>query len=237
MTTGKTKTQIPTLWYYLADEELPKNLWIMLPGINQTADVFERHQFIEKLKSVDFGADIVAVDADLNYYMERTLTKHLLEDIMIPARTKGYQNIYLIGISMGGLGAIIHARKYPGTIDGMFTIAPFLGNTSVVEEISSAGGLRSWQPRDAPDYEMDFERSIWFWLKQYELDAKGDPPLFLGFGEADDFADANRILATVLPDDRVFTTPGGHDWESWVPIFDAFVASGAFQAQALPAAS
>jgi pimeloyl-ACP methyl ester carboxylesterase len=235
VTTEINKALIPTTWYYRHDEESPTKLWIMLPGLNQPADVFEKHNFIEKLKGVDFRADIVAVDADLNYYMERTLTKHLLEDIIIPARERGYKKIYLVGISMGALGALIHARKHPETIDGVFAIAPFLGNVSVVEEISSAGGLRSWQPKDTPDYEEDFERSIWFWLKQYELTIKNEPPLFLGFGESDDFTRANRILATVLPEDRVFTAPGGHDWQSWIQIFDAFLASGAFRALRLQA--
>lgn len=230
MTTEKAKSQIPTTWYYLSDEEPSKKLWIMLPGRDQSADVFEKHNFIEKLKSTDFGADIAAVDANLNYYIDRSLTRHLLEDIIIPARKRGYQKIYLVGISMGALGSLIHARKHSETIDGIFAIAPFLGNVAVVKEISSAGGLRSWQPKDTPDYDGDFERSIWYWLKQYDLTAKNEPPLFLGFGESDDFASACRILATVLPEERVFTVPGGHDWHSWITIFDAFLASSAFQA-------
>ena len=44
-----------------------------------------------------------------------------------------------------------------------------------------------------------------------------------GYGENDQFASANRLLAPVLPRERVFTTGGGHDWRTWRRLWEMFI--------------
>lgn len=219
---------IPTLSYDLSVGQDPKSLWIMLPGIDQEVGVFQKHGIVEKLRRAHVAADVVAVGAGFNYYLERVLTKRLMADIIIPAHEKGYRKIYMVGISMGALGALLYARKHSETIDGVFAIAPFLGDPQVIAEITDSGGLHCWQPQSVPDYEKDFQPSLWLWLKEYGRSSGEQPPLFLGFGESDDFAPACRLLASVLPKDRVFVTPGSHDWRCWDSILDAFIEGGAF---------
>lgn len=53
------------------------------------------------------------------------------------------------------------------------------------------------------------------------------PPLYLGYGTGDGFARADGLLAAVLPRERVFTAPGGHDWPPWRAVWKDFLASGA----------
>jgi hypothetical protein len=46
-------------------------------------------------------------------------------------------------------------------------------------------------------------------------------------GRSDDFARANGMAAEVLPPERVFTAPGGHDWKAWRSLWEQFVRTGA----------
>lgn len=41
------------------------------------------------------------------------------------------------------------------------------------------------------------------------------PPLYLGAGRDDRFADAHALLSAALLHDRIFTSAGGHDWGPW----------------------
>ena len=52
------------------------------------------------------------------------------------------------------------------------------------------------------------------WLIAVQLLRAGAPPLYLGWGAADRFAPAQRVLAEALPPQRVFTAPGAADIEA-----------------------
>jgi hypothetical protein len=45
--------------------------------------------------------------------------------------------------------------------------------------------------------------------------ARALPPLILGDGGENWFAHSHHLLAVALPPERVFTTPGGHNWPEW----------------------
>ncbi len=51
----------------------------------------------------------------------------------------------------------------------------------------------------------------------------GLPPIYLGFGEADRYAEPSRRLAHSLPPERVATLPGGHDWGTWMRLWRALL--------------
>ena len=53
----------------------------------------------------------------------------------------GYENIWLLGISMGGLGTLLYASEYPEQVDGVVLLAPFLGDRSAIETIVATGPL------------------------------------------------------------------------------------------------
>jgi pimeloyl-ACP methyl ester carboxylesterase len=67
------------------------------------------------------------------------------EDIIAPARKSGVKTVRVVGVSMGGLGALIHELEYPGAIDEIYLLSPFVGEEEVVAEIGAAGGVRKWK--------------------------------------------------------------------------------------------
>jgi hypothetical protein len=79
-----------------------------------------------------------------------------------------------------------------------------------------------------PTPEQDWERSIWYWLGGHGTPAAAArPPLWFGYGTEDRYAAAHKLLADVLPADRVLTMPGEHDWAPWRVLWGRFLDAGA----------
>ncbi|RST55138.1 alpha/beta hydrolase [Variovorax sp. MHTC-1] len=199
------------------DDSRSDTLLVFLPGAFLKPEEFEREGFISAVRERDLAADSLLVDADVSYYYDQTFIERLHHDILQPQRATGYKSIWLVGISIGGFGALIHELAKPGAVDGIVALAPYLGRRPLGAEIHKAGGLRAWKAPEGPPPDLEVDRKLWPWLQQYAASkpAKGLPPLYLGFGLADRFAANHRLLADALPAGRVFTTEGGHDWPQW----------------------
>jgi pimeloyl-ACP methyl ester carboxylesterase len=188
-----------------------KELLVLLPGIGDMAASFEKQGFAAAVQ--DRPMDVWAVDAHIGYYANRTVLERLHEDVVMPARRRGYRSITLAGISLGGFGSLLYASRYPDFIDRVMLIAPYLGEPEIVKEIAVTG-LAAWTP--SPLAGRDYERRLWTWLQGYANErALSMPPLFLGFGDADSFVAAHRVLSAVLQSDRVAIAHGGHTWPVW----------------------
>ena len=193
-------------------------LVVMLPGYGDRADVFIRegfHQSGERL-----GFDTVAVDAHLGYYRERNLLDRLHEDIVLPARQAGYDEIWFLGISMGGLGSLLYASEHPDQVDGVILLAPFLGARKAIREVAESGPLESWDGQSSRMEEHEI--AIWSWIR----DATRGPeptPLVLGYGEDDRMAKGYERLLDVIQPAGVYTADGGHKWTTWGPLWDQIV--------------
>lgn len=219
-----TKKPIDTI-YYMTGKEMAENLIVMLPGrMDESAD-YMKHGFIKALQDCSIRIDAIAVDAHYGYYHERNLLPRLYEDVILPARHKGYKNVWILGISMGGLGALLYAQQHAHTINGIVVLAPFLGDREVCDEISGAGGLAQWAPQE-PIADEDYQRTLWKWLKKYIPAKELLPVLVVGYGKEDRFAEANSLLAAILPKDQVYAVPGGHEWHTWSSIYTLFLQSG-----------
>jgi alpha-beta hydrolase superfamily lysophospholipase len=57
-------------------------------------------------------------------------------------------------------------------------------------------------------------------------------PIYLGFGEADRYAEPSRGLARHLPPERVVRLSGAHDWPTWMRLWRALLARVPFAVQA-----
>ncbi|QBQ54068.1 alpha/beta fold hydrolase [Nitrosococcus wardiae] len=171
--------------------------------------------------------DAWEVDAHLGYYTRRLLVNQLHTDVVENARNTGYTRIWLIGISLGGLGSLLYAREHPEAISGMVVLAPFLGNSSLVREIRKAGGVANWKPTAVQP--GDYQRHLWQWLQGYLNPHTALPRLYLGFGENDKFAPSNRLLAEILPREQVFIASGGHNWPTWKHLWQRILAAGFFR--------
>ncbi len=200
-------------------------LLVLLPGRYDRVDDFERRGFIADVRSTTRAADVVAVDAHLGYYRRGTILERLRADVVAPARARGFAALWLVGISMGGTGAILYDLNYPGEVDGIFLIAPFLGGREIVEEVAAAGGAHAWNDRGVVG--EPFERDLWRWARRVARHENAAPSVFLGYGTGDAFAPAHRLLAEALPPERVFAEAGGHDWGPWRAAWRRFLASPA----------
>lgn len=198
-----------------------KALVVMLPGRFDDPGDFMKQGFVDALRARRIDADVVMPDLHFGYYREKSAVVRLHDDVIGAARAKGYKEVWLAGISLGGLGSILYAQEHADRLRGMLLIAPYLGEKDVQEEIRDAGGLDNWSPRQ-PEAE-DFQRRLWLWLRGQSRQAKMKPDIYIGYGTEDDFAPANSLLAAALPIEQVMLTMGGHDWQPWLRVWDQFL--------------
>ena len=208
------------------------DLLVFLPGRGDRAEDFEQRGFLGEARSAGLQADVLAVDAHLAYYLKRSIADRLWTDVVVPARARGYERLWFVGISLGGLGSLALAQEHPEAASGILAIAPYLGEPALGHEIEKAGGLQRWTP--GAD-ERDF-RGLWASLRGYAAGDPRRPPLWLAYGASDRYAYGHRLLASALPADRVLTEPGAHDWPTWKRLFSDFLRRGAFPGTLAPAA-
>lgn len=208
---------------YLAEPGKRSNaLMILMAGAGDRYDAFQKYGYIDAARKAGFDADILAVDAHYGYFTELTVRERLHQDVVLPAKARGYQCIWMGGISLGGFGSLIYAQKYANQLSGLLLIAPYIGNRGTLAEIESAGGLETWNPENVPDHD---ERQLWLMLKKYQPHVKPALPIHLLYGEDDRFNSFHRMLAVRLDNKFVRTVEGGHDWPPWQALWAEFVAS------------
>jgi pimeloyl-ACP methyl ester carboxylesterase len=196
-------------------------LVVFLPGFGDDEKVFVEHGFTDALRMRGMAIDSVSAGATFGYYSRRTLLTRLREDVLVPARAKGYEQIWVVGVSMGGLGALLLAKDQDPGIAGVYLLAPYLGDDDLLEEIDRAGGVARWEPGVvSPD---DYQRDLWRYIKRVTGAPQGPPLLYLGAGDKDKLGHGHRILAAALPAARVFSTPGKHDWGPWSILWADFL--------------
>lgn len=212
-----------------------KILVVLLPGAYDKPEDFVRNGFISALRERHIAADVIVPDTHFGYYSAGVVENRLHRDIILPARQKNYSQIWLAGISLGGYGSMLYAQQHGELVDGVFLMAPFLGNRSLIAEINDAGGVQAWQPgrieqKDANDprwfEDKDYDRRFWAWLKSYQarrVEKAKHLQIRLGYGTEDRFASSNRLLGTLLPADHVKTVPGGHEWGPWKALWTDFL--------------
>jgi pimeloyl-ACP methyl ester carboxylesterase len=201
-------------------------LLIMLPGANDKPEAFVRHGFVQAVRQREPAVDTVAADAHLDYYLERTVIQRIDEDVVAPARARGYKRIWLVGVSVGGMGSLLYARAHPGVIEGVILLAPYLGSTGAIAELARSGGFASWQPASAAA--VDDESALLVWLKAYQPGSVDRPRIFLGYGRSDRFALAGELLAARLPAQQVSVSDGGHDWQTWTRLWSRILDQNPF---------
>lgn len=201
-------------------------LIVLLPGLGDTPDAFLDHGFVRDATQASDRCDFVAVDAHLGYYTSNTISERIGRDVLMLADARGYREIWLVGISLGGLGSVLVARDHPELVDGVILMAPYLGDEGVVRSVIRAGGLARWEAPEVHEPSTPREQTVavWAWLRGYVDHPDERPPLYVAFGTEDRLAPAARALGAVLPNDHVFSTHGGHDWGTWRVLFHSILA-------------
>jgi Putative esterase len=207
----------------------PKTLLVLLPGAYDTPQDFIDQNFVKEVRQRNIYADIRIVDAHIGYYKQRQIVKRLEDEIIAPAKAKGYQKIWFAGISLGGYGSLMYSMDNPSVLDGVFLMAPYLGVNQWPIDIQNQGGLKNWPSIDKNKNKNDVDVNLWRWLKSYISEPTDKPKTYLGFGSNDRFAQSNGVLVEVLPKENSMIIPGGHDWKTWHKLWTKFLDTAPLQ--------
>jgi pimeloyl-ACP methyl ester carboxylesterase len=199
----------------------PHNLLVMLPGAdNHAADFFD-HGLVDDIRQAGGRCDVLALETGIDRYLDGRIVEDMHPVIAEAARDLGAHDIWLLGISLGGLGALLYARAHRPMVAGVLAMSPYIGNRGQVAEITRAGGLARWRNTGHPT----LETALLEWLRGYDGDPAVWPELWLAYATEDRYAQGHRLLADILPKDRVVTVTGGHDWPSWKRLWQLLVTA------------
>jgi Putative esterase len=213
---------------YRADpRQQSRNLIILMPGAGETHEGFAQFGFIDEARKAFIDADILTVHSHYGYFTEMTVREAIHNDVVLPAKARGYESIWMGGISLGGFGSLIYAERYASQLEGLILIAPYIGNRGTYAEIEKAGGLDVWQPDGVTEFD---ERKVWVMIKNYQATKTPTLPIHLLYGKQDRFAPFHQLVAHRLAVDKVIEVEGGHDWPTWQALWRQFVVknSGIF---------
>jgi pimeloyl-ACP methyl ester carboxylesterase len=186
-------------------------LVVMLPGIKDRAEQFLVAGFVDAASE---PFDVLVVDPDVADYFRGTFAERLRAEVIEPAQARGYDEIWLVGVSIGGYGSLLYAGEFPEDITGIVLLAPYLGGRRLQRAIESAGGLAAWADGSPQNL---FARG---WLALNALARRPGSTILLGFGGADRLAATYGPLVAALPPSHVYTIAGGHEWTTWAPLWD-----------------
>jgi len=190
-------------------------LLVMLPGVGIEAAAFAQNGMVAQLHERGLAVDVIAASPALDLYLDGDVAAALHNAVIAPALAQGYTRIWLLGISLGGMGALLYASAHEALLEGIFLLAPFLGTQGTVAEIADAGGIAAWVP--AGSAATAPEQRILTWLQG--CSTRKQPKIYLGCGQSDRFARGHLLLAEILPPDRVVFADGGHDWPTWLALW------------------
>lgn len=201
------------------DAPSSSTLVLLLPGIRDYPEYFQQHEFIDLLHASGAQVDVVAVNAHYRYYSRRNLLMRLKEDVIEPARARGYRQIHFVGVSMGGYGSLLYMREYPEDVSSVTLLAPYLGEPEHYRHLLQAHS----EPVAGV---MEDAANIWPWL--LSLDAESQAKIQLGYGRADSYVESQRLLSNYLPVANVMVVEGGHRWTTWQVLWERLLAKARF---------
>lgn len=213
---GDVTRPIPTLFVPAA--QTARRLVIMLPGRGNSLDSLARSGIAQTIHRQWPDADVILTGLTMPFYRQGRATERLHDEVVAPALVRHYDQVWLAGISLGGMGALMYERAYPGQIDGMLLLSPYLGDPPIYREIVAAGGLAKWRPGPPQPLSPDtYQRELWRSIQHWSGDSTRTHSIWLAYGDRERFADRIGLLAGQLPRDHVFELPGHHNWTLWLP--------------------
>lgn len=193
-------------------------LLVLLPGAYMTADDYAV-QFFPVVERRGLKLDLAAVDLGLDAVSAGDALPAVLEQILRPAR-QTHRQVWLGGISLGGLLALSLTADHPGAVDGLCLIAPYPGSRLTTNAIARSGGLDAWQPTAEELNDPEFRAYRWLKAPPAAL------PAFVGYGSEDRFATGMQAIAERFPPAARCAVAGNHDWPAWCNLWEHFLDSG-----------
>lgn len=200
-------------------------LVVFLPPALATIESLLEHGIVADLRARAVAADIVLAEITHEHVMQKRAADVLREAVIAPARARGHTRIWLAGISLGAFNALHYAARFPDDIEGLCLLAPYPGTGDILREIVHAGGVNAWA--QTPRRTLDDERIWWHWLWQQSHAGHAAKPIHVGLSEDDRFLSGQRLLADLIPRERVDAIPGTHDWPAWRSLWQRWLDSNA----------
>lgn len=185
--------------------------------------------YSDVMRFADAGLVLVMPQGDYSYYVnavERPSDRYedyIVQDLLSDVETrfpiaKGRPNRAIVGVSMGGFGAMRIALSHPD----LFVFAGALSPAIDVPRrpFSIRRPQQYWAQRSIfGPWGSDARRRNDPFLLARSVDAAKAPYLFLACGEGEGLLPANRQFAAVLMEQHLryefHVVPGGHDWRQW----------------------
>jgi pimeloyl-ACP methyl ester carboxylesterase len=196
-------------------------LLVMLPGAGIAAEDFAARGLVAAAQRDLPALEVIALRPDLDLYLEGNIAPVLHAHVIAPALASGIRRIWLLGISLGGMGALLYASDYPDCVEGLVLLAPFLGTHGTIAELTRAGSLDLWVAEGSGATAP--ERQLLGWLQGHLGTGATSPQVFLGHAAQDRFAAGHRLLAAKLSSSQVVLVEGGHDWAAWREAWEAIL--------------
>lgn len=122
-----------------------RSLVVLLPTVGGKGSHYETQGFLDEVWEREFEASMEVVDVKPSLYLGSRIVELLKTEVIEPAKAEGYEDIYLVGTSLGGHGALLYATKYPEDVAGIVILAPFIGGDRASRAIEKAGALDIWE--------------------------------------------------------------------------------------------
>jgi len=215
-TGGDVTRPIPTL--RVPAPQSPHRLVVMLPGRGDDLDSLASRGITQIIHRQWPDADLILTGLTMPFYRQGRAAARLHEEILAPAHARHYDEVWLAGISLGGLGALMYDRAYPGEVDGILLISPYLGDKSLYREIEAAGGLDRWRPGPVQAFTPEtYQRELWRYIRNWSVGSGRARSVWVAWGDKEGFRDRIGLLAAQLPPGHAFELPGHHNWTLWRP--------------------
>jgi len=230
-TGGDVSRPIPTLFVPAAQPA--RRLVVVLPGRGDDLDSLARRGIAQTIHQQWPDADVILTGLTMPFYLQGHAAQRLHDEVIAPARKRHDAQVWLAGISLGGMGALMYDRLYPGRIDGLLLISPYLGDKPIYREIQAAGGLAHWQPGPVQPFRPDtYQRELWRSIQQWSDNPARTRSVWVAYGDKERFRDRIALLATQLPPEHVFELHGHHNWTLWAPAAQTLLTHAALDTPA-----
>lgn len=214
-------------------------LVVVLPGFGADAHDMQKHDIGAAIHKTWPQADVLLTSATFAYYSRRNIVQRLDDDVITPARQKGYRQIWLAGASVGGMGVLFYEYAHPGAMTGLILLAPWLGSSDLQEKIRAAGGIRQWDPGPVPAVvnNDNYQQEMWRVVKHWANDPAAAQRVWMVCGADDRMLKGDQLLATAISPTHFLVIPGSHNWETFLraaSLVSAQINRPAADAQASP---
>lgn len=216
---------------FIAAPQPAYRLVVMLPG---------RGDSLQRLTDIGIAgiiqqswpdADVLLTGLTMPFYRQGKAVQRLHDEVIEPSRRKGYQQVWLAGISLGGMGALLYDSEYPDQIDGLLLLSPYLGEDAIQQSIRQAGGLAAWKAGPARAIGSDtFQHELWRSMQSWPQRPQRTGSTWIAYGTEEPFRQPIELMTPLLPADHVIMMPGKHNWRLWKPAMRTLLERTASEA-------